>query len=358
MSEPRVLLVTSDYPPKLGGVAAYYYGLAQAMPSMYILTNIPGSSGPRVNQASWNWFGWPRWLPLLWVVPWWRAKTKARFLAAGELLPTGTALLLMRLAFSWPYLVFLHGLDVQLAQRSPWKKFLVRQVLSRAAVVVTNSRFTQELALQAGARESAAVVVYPGTDLIVAPAAAGDGIKQRYGLTGKQVILTVSRLVARKGVANVIGSVRELVRTHPNLAYVVVGDGPERMSLEAQAQGLPVVFTGNVSDAERNAWYQACDMFALTPIADAIDVEGFGIVYLEAMAAGRPIVATRTGGVPEAVGEAGVLLDNFGQLNETLERLLADESERKRLGSLGRERVKAFTWPSLAGILREKLYGN
>jgi phosphatidyl-myo-inositol dimannoside synthase len=355
MSAPRVLLVTSDYPPKLGGVASYYYGLFRALPNVYVLTNVPGASGTNIHRVGWTWAAWPRWFPLLWVVPWWKTKTQSCMLAAGEFLPTGVALCLMRLAFGWPYLVFLHGLDVRLSQRTAWKRFLTRRILALAACVVTNSEFTQDKALAAGAPAERTLVVYPGTDLIVAPPAAGQNLRERHGLVNKQVVLTVSRLVHRKGVSNVIQAVRRLHATMSDVVYVVAGDGPERDSLVAEAQGLPVLFLGNVSDAERNAWYMACDVFVLTPVPDDTDVEGFGIVYLEAMTAGKPIVATRTGGVPEAVGEAGVLLDNLDELDKVLERLLADKAEQKRLGEIGKERVKQFTWPNQTAQLAQRI---
>lgn len=354
-----ILLFTADYPPAVGGVANYYSGLAHAWGEGFaVVTSVIGERAAGVRRISWSWPVWPRWLPLLWQIPKYKLLTHCRFLAAGELLPIGTALFLIRMAFGWPYMVFLHGLDVQVTQNSRWRRWLTRQVLGQADWVVVNSNFTKQLATHAGARSTAVVIVYPCPTIVKATKIVMEELRQRYQLTGKLVVLSVARLVPRKNIGMLINAVVEAHKSVPNLQYVVVGDGVERVGLEERATqaGLPVIFTGQVSAEERAAWYELCDVFALTPKSDAIDVEGFGTVFLEAQAAGKPVLGTNVGGVPEAVGEVGVLVTTPVELTSALVKLLSTAELRRQLGEFGRARVmREFTWEVQCQRLRQAL---
>ena len=353
----HVLLVTQEFPPQLGGAARYYGGLAAALVEVTVLSSVVGPADERTIRASWSWPVWPRWLPLLWLVPYHAFRSRSRLVAAGQLLPVGAALLAVRLAFGLPYVVFSHGLDLTLARRNRWKRLLTRLVLRQAALVVSNSDFTRGLAVAGGAQPTRTIVVYPSTSLPLAPAGAGSALRQRFGLAGAKVVLTVARLVPRKGVAEAAVALGRLVPEHPTLTYVVVGEGPERdrIAEAARSAGVRLVLPGAASDAELAAWYQAADVFVLLPRFDLVDVEGFGTVYLEAMAAGVPVVGSRVGGVPEAIGQAGVLVADTGELPDALARLLADPKLRARYARLGQQRVRSFTWQAQGEVLREAL---
>ena len=341
----KLLLITSDFPPRRGGVATYYRTLVKNVLEMEVLTNIIGAEGERVHQLSWSWPGWPKWLPLLWLIPIWKIKTKAEFLAAGEILPLGTALMSVRLAFGWRYLVFVHGLDIQLATRNAWKRWLTRQVLKYSCQVVVNSNFTRDLVIRAGGKLATTTVVYPAVRALSASQREVNRIKAQYQLAGKKVVLTVARLVLRKGISQVIKAMAQVQSQQPEAIYVVVGDGPLAESLRRQAAELSVsaVFTGSVSDNELAAWYESADVFVLTPIKDTKDVEGFGIVYLEAMARAKAVVASRVGGVAEAVGEAGILINDHGDLAAAIVKLLPDNGLRLSFESKARARAAQFS---------------
>jgi phosphatidylinositol alpha-1,6-mannosyltransferase len=352
----KLLLITEDFFPLKGGVARYYSALADELNDVTVFTCVNGEDKKNVIRKSWYWSAWPHWLPLLWLVPYLKFKTKARFLGAGQILPIGTALLLMRLAFGWRYIVFLHGLDIALTQTNKKQSWLARIILKYATLVVVNSEFTKSLAIKAGADKPHLLVVYPCSNL--KPALSNDVqvLRQRYNLVNKLVLLSVSRLVKRKGIDDVLKVLPQLQREFSNLIYVVVGDGPEKNNLEEQAKSLNcnVIFTSEVDDNELSAWYDICDIFVLAPKNETVDVEGFGIVYLEARRAGKPIIASRVGGVPEAVGVGGVLVNN-GELLFKMRQLLDDESQRLLLGKNGQEGIDNFNWKKQALRLKNFL---
>lgn len=347
------LLITNDYPPLLGGVARYYQGLAAYLPKFTVLTNISSpQSEPNVIRRPLfsNWF-WPRWLPLLWLVPFYKLVKRVDLLAAGQVLPVGTALWLINKVFGWPYAVVVHGYDLGLVKLSSRKSFLARRILAQASLVVANSEFTKSLAVSLGAPLAGTKVIYPCGDLKFDKVSQAEieEFKGRWTINNGPVILTIARLVQRKNVAAVIRAVGELQNELPGLRYVVIGDGPERDDLKklAKSLGAEVQFLGEVNDNDLRLWYKVCDLFVLTPLNDAVDIEGFGIVYLEAQAAGKAVVASAVGGVPEAVGSAGRLIKHDAELVAVVRELLNNPSLREQLGARGRERVaRQFNWPA------------
>jgi phosphatidyl-myo-inositol dimannoside synthase len=200
-----------------------------------------------------------------------------------------------------------------------------------------------------------------------APGSNGDEVRERFGLSGRTVVLCVSRLVRRKGQDVLIAGfelVRDLV---PDAALLVIGDGPDRSRLEALAREAPagsVVFAGRVADEGLPAHYAACDLFAMPCRSrwGGLEVEGFGIVYLEAAAAGKAVVAGRSGGSEEAVEDeqTGLLVEGNEPkaVSLAVARLLRDPTTLARMGAAGRARVESsFTWHGRAGQLSALLRG-
>lgn len=208
-----------------------------------------------------------------------------------------------------PYVVQVWGTDVELARRVPW---LVRPVLRRARLVVAASNALAEAALALGARE---VRVVPSG--VAIPAAAGRPEEPPH-------LLYVGRLSEEKGVL-------ELVEAARGLPLEVVGDGP----LRARVPGA----VGFVSPGELGPWYERASV-VVTPSRR----EGYGVVAREAMAWGRPVVASAVGGLVDAVedGVTGLLVPprDVGALRAALERLLGDGALRARLGAAGREKAQ------------------
>ena len=198
------------------------------------------------------------------------------------------------------------------------------------------------------------------------PDAPGAEVRQRYGLTDRPVVVCVSRLVARKGQDILIQGLPAIRRRTPDTALLLVGDGPYRERLERQVQeaGLhrDVVFTGSVPSAELPAHYAAGDVFAMPCRSrlGGLEVEGLGIVYLEANACGLPVVAGDSGGAPDAVveGTTGHVVNgrDVSAVADRVGALLEDDALRKSMGQAGREWVsQEWRWPTLAARLRALL---
>jgi phosphatidylinositol alpha-1,6-mannosyltransferase len=180
------------------------------------------------------------------------------------------------------------------------------------------------------------------------------------------VILTTGNLVARKGHDMVLRALARLDTEIANVTYLVVGDGPARSDLESLATALGVrdrvVFAGRALDADLPALYALADVFVMASRErrDENDVEGFGIVYLEAAACGKPVIGGRSGGIPEAVvdGVTGLLVDpsDPDDIAKTLASVLADSELAARLGLQGHARVvRDFTWARAADRMHDVL---
>jgi phosphatidylinositol alpha-1,6-mannosyltransferase len=204
------------------------------------------------------------------------------------------------------------------------------------------------------------------TDLFGPDPAARALLRARYGLGDRPTVVCVSRLVPRKGQDMLIRAL-PLVRRHvPDAALLLAGGGPDRDRLGrlATATGMAdhVVFAGSVSWAELPGHYAAGDVFAMPSRTrgGGLDVEAFGLVYLEASATGLPVVAGRSGGAPETVrdGVTGHVVDGrqVTELADVLAGLLADPERATKLGRAGREwALDTWGWPALADRLRRLL---
>jgi phosphatidylinositol alpha-1,6-mannosyltransferase len=175
------------------------------------------------------------------------------------------------------------------------------------------------------------------------------------------MLLSVGRLQRRKGHDLAIAAIDTLRHDLPGLRYVIVGDGEERGRLERMVAdrdlGGHVTFRGAVPSGELPAYFSACDVFLLPNRIDQGDIEGFGIVFLEAAAAERPVIAGNTGGVPEAVadGFTGLLVSGtcVDELARAIRRMAGDKPLRLRFGRAGRERVlRSFSWGAAAERVR------
>lgn len=375
----RHLFVTLEFPPDFGGVARYYYNLtAEFFPgscSILAPKNLHSSrfdsnhSCPVIRQKllSARWV-WPRWLPLLWHVSRLIRQRHIDLLHVGQVLPVGTVALLTQRWLGIPYIVYTHGLDILTAQQSTRKRTLLLKVLRSARLVVANSHFTESKIKELGIPQEKIVLVFPGCSWvnIVPERTRREQLIRQNGLEGKRVILTVSRLVPRKGIDSMIHALPQLLKIFPTLHYLVVGHGPDRERLgtiiQNQHLSKQVTLVGAVEESDLPAFYSLAELFVMVPrIEDSgRDVEGFGIVYLEAGAFAKPVVASRSGGVQDAVahGETGLLVEpgNQQELVAAIHRLLSDQGLGRRLGEEAKRRVETQgTWSARAKPLFDRL---
>ncbi|WP_030273949.1 glycosyltransferase family 4 protein [Micromonospora globosa] len=209
----------------------------------------------------------------------------------------------------------------------------------------------------------------PGVDVdTYHPDVDGGRVRSRLGLADRPVVVCVSRLVPRKGQDILIRALPEIRRRVPDAALLVVGGGPYRSTLEklARQAGLErdVVFTGSVPSAELPAHYAAGDVYAMPCRTRnrGLDVEGLGIVYLEASATGLPVVAGDSGGAPDAVreGETGYVVGgrDVAQLADRVATLLADRDLARQFGAAGRAWVeREWRWETQAQRMAALLAG-
>ena len=271
----------------------------------------------------------------------------------------GVAAFLIKKVTGTPYMVFAHGLDVYAPRTSPKMLRLMKLVLKNASVVVANSDFTKALVLEAE-RNANVVVVNPCVDTM--RFAADPGIVPDLQNVRRKII-TVARLVRSKGHDTVLKALPKVIERFPDTKYFIIGEGPEAEKLKEVVREFElsqyVIFTGQVDEAELISHYRTCDLFILTSreIEATGEVEGFGIVFLEASACGKPVIGARSGGIQEAIIDkvTGMLvdpLDIYGT-SEAIIKLFSDDELRLRLGENGKIRVdKELNMATFAGKLQ------
>src|SRR5919197_586490 len=280
MDVPRTLLVTNDYPPRIGGIQRTLHALMGALPH------------DRVHVFASAWDG-------------------AASFDAGEPYPIARS----SRPFVWP---------------TPVARRRIHDIVE----------------------ESGAEVV------LFRPDVPSERIRERHDLAGRPLVVCVSRLVPRKGHDVLIRALPEIRRRVPDAALLLVGEGSYRPALEAMAaRSSPgsVVFAGAASEQDLPSYYRAGDVFAMPcrTRLGGLEVEGWGNVFIEAAACGRPVVVGDSGGARESVvdGETGLLVDgsDVGAVAEAVASLLEDPGRAEAMGSAGRARVERdHAWPAIA----------
>jgi phosphatidylinositol alpha-1,6-mannosyltransferase len=253
--------------------------------------------------------------------------------------------------------IYVHGEEITTRTSYDAEGTRRRSSLKQADAAVAVSRFTAKtLNGEMGIPMEKIELISNGVDLVrFHSRSKKKDLVARYGLAGKTVVLTVGRLCPRKGIDRVIESLPRVLTAVEDVAYLVVGDGPYRMQLEAIAANLGVqdrvVFAGPVADGELVDHYALGDIFIMAnrEMPDG-DTEGFGLVFLEANACGIPVIAGRAGGSVDAVtdGANGILVDGDdpGQIAAAIEKLATDAELREHLVTRGLEVAANSGWPS------------
>lgn len=355
----RALLATLEYPPTHGGVGRYLASVRAFAPDrVSVLAPPDQTEGERdVIRRSFFRPRWPRWWPLVHAIRSEAQATEAQLLLAGQILPVGAATMIASHRLGLPYGVFVHGMDLALARRRSSKRWLAQRILRRAEFVIANSSFTAHLTQSFGIPETNVIVLNPGPGVRPNEGASErtEAFRRRYGLIARLVFLSAGRLVARKGFDRAIEGFSRTKSVLPKTTLLIVGDGPDRKRLEGLAASFgpnnDVLFLGSLPDNELVDAYRSSDVFLL-PAREVkdhsgrlLDVEGFGIVFLEAALAGKPVIAGRSGGVPDAVREGvnGILVDpeDPEDIKRAIVRLGEDPELRWKFGEAGKQWVEA-----------------
>jgi phosphatidylinositol alpha-1,6-mannosyltransferase len=359
----KTLLITIDFPPQKGGVANYLANFSKNIGSNNIVilaNNHPDSHlfDPHqpykiLRQQLFYKLFWPHWLKSYYIAKKIIAKENIEQLLISHLLPIGYIALLLKL----PYIAILHGYDILLAQKNPWKKYWAKLILAKAKLIIVNSNFTKNQVLKLGLENSKIIIVNPCPNLKPEDLNLAEKqiLKNELDLHHKKILLSVGRLVERKGFDQVIRALPEVIKTIPNIIYLIVGNGPDLKRLEILAEKLKVrgnvIFCEDVPDKNLACYYDLADIFIMPArIIDKTDVEGFGIVYLEAAVFAKPVIAGQSGGVAEAVidNQTGILVnpESVQAITDSILKLLNSPELINKLGIQGQQRVaKEFQWP-------------
>lgn len=373
----RTLLVTNDFPPRPGGIQSYLQALAGQLPPDDLVVYAPrwrGDSHRRFDaQQSFQVVRHPTTLMLPTPGVLRRARKVLRAEGCetvwfGAAAPLALLSPLLRRAGAERILASTHGHEVGWSML-PGARQALRAIGEHTDVVTYISKYTRGRFASAFGPNAALEYLPPGVDTEVFrpdPAARAE-LRERYGLGDRPTILCLSRLVPRKGQDVLLIAMLEIRERIPGAVLVIAGSGPyeDRLRGFAEALGVTgdVVFTGRVPAAELAAHHTIADVFAMPARTRGagLDVEGLGIVYLEASASGVPVVAGTSGGAPETVldGQTGRVVDGrrADRVAEAIIEILADRDAAATMGAAGRAFVERhWRWDALGARLRQLLY--
>ncbi len=371
----RVLVVTNDLPPRVGGIQYYVDQLCRGLVDAGDDVTVYGSTSD--GAASWD-----RDAPYRVV----RERTstllptpavqrhtqrlvdhtRAEVVVFGATFPLGLMGPRLRARTGVPYVGFTHGLEVSTA-RLPGGNRLLRRIGADAAAITYVSQWCRDILEPAFGTGPVHTMLPPAVDPAeFHPHVDGSEVRERLGIGDEPVVVCVSRMVERKGQDQLIRALPELRRRVDGARLLLVGGGSYEGELRALADTLGVAdhvtIAGQVDEAELPAHFAAGDVFAM-PCRErrgGREVEAFGIVFIQAQAIGRPVVAGDIGGVPDALdpGRTGLLVDgeDLAGVTDAIVSLLGDPERATVMGSAGTRFVRdGFTWDRRTSDLRELL---
>ncbi len=349
--KPKLAILTLDFIPNAGGQQELLYEISQRLTNTFEVFVVTPVNGELPRTVRFHRVLLKRTSPLL--IYQHLAALRPQKVLVGHTHPR----LLLAAALNGEFSALAHGNDFLAAQQR-WHRWGFNWLLGRSRPLVAFSKAMAGRLVDLGMPEPA--IILPGTDPTrftpTRPFVARSSLR----------LLTVCRLVPRKGVDTVLRALPKVLAKVPDLEYLVAGTGPDKDRLSALAVELQVEnrvrFVGFVPDRDLPALYQSCDIFVMPTRFEeaAASIEGFGIVYLEAAASGLPVIAGRSGGAAEAVldGENGFLVppDDPAHLADMILRLLHDPDLCSRMSRAGREWVeREMNWDRAVRQLTEVL---
>lgn len=362
----KSLLITLEFPPQIGGVGNYLFNIVNYFPTQDIVVlaektpTLPPFTNYKVYQKKLLTtfkFIWPKWIFLFFLAKKIIKKESIKYIQVSHALPVGTVALMIKKCLGLPYLVYTHGMDILLPQSSKRKTRLIKSIFNNADRVIANSRFTKDELLKLGVDDEKITIVHPCANSVPKKIdlKKQEEIVNKYHLQDKKMLFTVGRLVTRKGHDLVIKSLRKVIERFPNVVYLVSGDGPNKQNLinltDAMNLSDKVIFLGEISDDDLQIFYRLCNIFIMPAreIKEKGDVEGFGLVFLEASLFAKPVIGGKSGGQPDAIedGYSGLLVNpnDENEIANAIIKLLESPELAEKLGQQGRQRVlEKFRW--------------
>ncbi len=370
----RHLLVTNDYPPKVGGIQNYLWELWRRLPPEDVVVHTTPYAGSEEFDAGESYVIVRS--PEPWLLPQpvlirrvnrLIREQEVELVVLDPAVPVG----LIGPHLDAPYGVVLHGAEVTIPGRVPGTRQLLNRVLGGAVGVIAAGGYPAAEGKRSLGRALPTTVIPPGVDtdrFVPLSASQRRDARVRLGLPAEcPLVASVSRLVPRKGMDTLIRAAASLRSDHPELLVVIAGSGRDERRLERLIREVdaPVRLLGRVADAELPALYGCADVFAMMCRTrwGGLEQEGFGIVFVEAASAGVPQVAGRSGGAHEAVahGDSGLVVDDPDDVTaaaDAIGSLLADPDRRSQMGAAARLRAETeFSYDVLAARLQSALDG-
>ena len=372
---PRILLLSDTFPPKTGGSGRWFWEIYSRLPREQVVVatgedpraadfdqshdlriiRMPLTMATRGLRPIGN---CKHYISLALRIRKLAKRERIGAIHAARNLPEGFIAYLVRRMTGRPYLCYVHGEDVGVSGTSRELAWMTRRVLKGATLIIANSQNTRSMLLDDWRVPDDKVrLLYPGVDTKrFVPAPPDKSVRKTLDWHDRTVVLTVGRLQKRKGHDMLIRALPAIRKQHPKVLYAILGDGEEKANLQALANSEGVTdqvqFLGDASDDQLLQCYQQCDLFVLPNRAIGRDVEGFGMVLLEAQACGKPVVAGASGGTAETmrIPDTGRIVpcETPDPLAAALIELLSNPALLADMGRRGREWVcERFDWDAL-----------
>ena len=378
----KILCITNDFGPRAGGIETFVIGLIERLPQGSVTVYTSQQGDTEAYDRNWlDKFGvkvirdrtkillpTPR---VARAVKKLIAREKIEVVFFGAAAPLAILAPGLRRSGAKKIVSLTHGHEVWWAKLWPFK-WLIRYIGNNVDHLTYLGDFTrEEISKSLSAKSATAMVkIAPGIDTThFAPQPSATQLRESLGLSDKKVIVSVGRLVHRKGQDSLISSLPEILRHHPEAHILMVGTGPYLNHLEALAQKYAVqesiTFIGRIQYSDLPRYICAGDIFAMPSRSRlaGLEVEGLGIVYLEASACGLPVIAGKSGGAPDAVleGETGITVDgrNPADVARAVIDLFDNPIKAKEMGERGREWINSnWRWEIWSNNFIELLKTN
>jgi len=377
--EQPILIFAFDFAPLRGGIAKYAYELTRHLHKLgytliVLARKAPGDQAFDENQpfriirmkgVSFRWF---RLLPMSFYFVWTVLRHNIRLVHCINWIPCGFVARLFHLPLRCRFVVTCHGEEITRSLGIPRRLFML-STFRKASWLIAGNNFIRE-GLNRFALETTPIsVIGFGVDSdFFRPDLDAEFLRVKYGSRRKKMLLTVASLKKRKGVDRVLEALHRLKeKGHSQFLYIIIGDGPEKENLQTQAQQLgiseEVIFAGILSDKDLRFHYCICDCFVMVNREEPVgDIEGFGIVFIEAAAAEKVTIGGKSGGVPDSIvdGKSGFLVDpnDVDKLADKILWVAEHKNETVEMGRFARKRaISLFSWGAIANRT-EMIYQN